>query len=199
MSAVAGIWLLAALAYAAFYVWYVGFRRPLTAAEVDALCQELATHWSAERLAPVAAFLRKDTGCEFFMANLVQLRRHTASCERGAVAMQRYQAPFLKAILRRGCHPIAVGIAASSAVECWGVENGGQWSVAALVRYRSRRDLAEVLLSPHFQDIHRHKEDAVEKTIAFATDPAYLVGGGPKWTVPLVLLVIALLATLTLR
>ncbi len=192
------IWLGAALAYAAFYAWYVGFRHRLTEAEVDALCAELGLHWPAERIAPIRGFLRSDTGREFFMANLVKLRTHTASGERGSVAIQRYQRPFFKLILKHGCHPIAVGIAASSALECWGIEQAESWTAVALVRYRSRRDLAEILLTPAFRALHPHKENAVEKTIAFAGDPATLVGGGPKLTVPLALLALAALLSLLL-
>ena len=192
------IWLCAALLYAAFYVWYVGFQRRLTPDEVTAICAQLEAHWPPDRLAPVRAFLSQDSGREFYMVNLLKLRARTASGERGSTVMQRYQGPFLKAMLRRGGHPIAVGVAASSAVECWGLEQGEHWSVAAMVRYRSRRDLAAILLTTDFQQIHLHKEAAVEKTIAFASDPAYVVGGGPKLTVPLVLLTLALLATVLL-
>lgn len=174
------IWLAAALIYAGFYAWYVGFQRPLTAAEIDALCEALQSRWPEDRIELVRRFLSNDTGREFFMVNLVKLRPHTSRGERGSVAMQRYQKPFLRLILKRACHPIVVGIAASSALECWGIESADRWNVAALLRYRSRRDLAAVLLTPDFQAMHPHKEEAVEKTIAFAGDPASLIGGGPK-------------------
>lgn len=193
------IWVSATLCYTAFYSWYVGFKSRLSTAEVDACCTILQQTWPEERIAPLRAFLARDTGREFYMANLLKLHRHTASGERGSVVMQRYEKPFLKAILRRACHPIAVGIAASSAVECWGVNNAESWTVVALVRYRSRRDLMQILLTPSFQQIHLHKEQAVEKTIAFASDPAFVMGGGPKLTVPLMLVVIALVATLLVR
>lgn len=189
------IWGAAALLYAGFYSWYVGFRRRLTADEVTATCSQLESHWDAERIAPVRACLVKDTGRDLFIANLVKLVDRTANGERGKEIMLKYQQPFLRSILKRACHPIAVGVAASRAVECWGIENGESWSVAAFVRYRSRRDLAEILVSPQFQQIHLHKEAAVEKTIAFICDPAWILGGGPKLTVPLALVAAASLLT----
>ena len=192
------IWLAAALTYAAFYGWYVGFKRRLRTDEVEACCRQLESTWSVERIAPIRAFLSGDTGGDFYMANFVKLRERMASGESGREVMQRYQKPFLKSILKRACHPIAVGIAASSAVECWGIDNGEAWTVAAFVRYRSRRDLAEILLMPSLYDIHLHKEAAVEKTIAFAGDPAFIVGGGPKLMVPLLLVAAASLASLLL-
>lgn len=192
------IWLLAALAYAGFYGWYVGFKRRLSANEVEACCRALEKTWPAERIAPIEAFLSQDTGREFYMANVLKLHGRTSSGERGSEVMQRYQKPFLKSILKRACHPIAVGVAASSAMEHWGIENGEAWTVAAFVRYRSRRDFAEILLMPSLYGIHLHKEAAVEKTIAFASDPAFIAGGGPKLLVPLVLIAMASLASLLL-
>lgn len=192
------IWLTAALAYATFYSWYVGFKRRLSADEVEVCCHELEKTWSAERIAPVKAFLSRDTGRDFYMANFVNLRERTANGESGKAAMQRYQKPFLKGILKRACHPIAIGIAASHAVECWGIANGEAWTVAAFVRYRSRRDFAEILRMPTLYGIHLHKEAAVEKTIAFAGDPAFIVGGGPKMMAPLLLVAAASLASLLL-
>lgn len=189
------IWIFAALLYAIFYAWYIGFKRKLAPEEVERIVQQLESHWSPQRMAPVRAFLSKDTGRELYIANYVKLFDKTASGETGRQAMERYQKPFLKGILPRACHPIAVGLAASRAVEMWGIENGESWTVAAFVRYRSRRDLAEILVSPAFHDIHPFKEAAVEKTIAFICDPGFIVGGGPKVTVPLLLLALASLAS----
>lgn len=185
------IWGTAAVCYAGFYTWYVGFRRRLSLPEVEAGCAELEKIWSKARVAPVRAFLSRDTGRDFCMVNLLKLHATTVSGERGSVVMQRYQKPFLKAIFKRACHPVAVGIAASQAVECWGLDGADHWTVGAFVRYRSRRDLLEILLTPAFGDIHPFKEEAVEKTIAFAADPSFILGGGPKLTVPLVLFALA--------
>lgn len=193
------IWIAAALLYLVFYCWYVGFKRRLSAQEVEACCQQLEADWSAERIAPVRAFLSKDSGRDFYMANYVKLLDRTTSGERGKTVMQKYQKPFLKGILPRACHPIAVGISASRAVEMWGIDGGEAWTIAALVRYRSRRDLMEILLTPRFAEIHPFKQAAVEKTIAFACDPAYIVGGGPKITVPLLLVTLASLASLLIH
>lgn len=193
------IWIIAALLNLLFYSWYVGFKRRLSAEEVEACCRELETHWTAERIAPVRVFLSKDNGRDFFMANYVKLMDRTASGERGKTVMQKYQKPFLRGILPRACHPIAVGIAASRAVEMWGIDNGEAWTIAAFVRYRSRRDLMEILLMPQFGEIHPFKQSAVEKTIAFACDPAFIIGGGPKITVPLLLVTLASLASLLIH
>lgn len=194
------VWLLAGLTYVAFYAWYIGFKRRLTPMEVDACCQQLEAHFfTPERVAPVRAFLSQDNGRDFFIANYVKIAQQTASGESGKAVMEKYQKPFLKGIFKRGCHPIAIGLAASEAVECWGVSNGEVWTLAAFVRYRSRRDLAEILVAPEFQQIHPFKEAALDKTIAFTCDPAFIVGGGPKVTVPLALVAVASVFTILLK
>lgn len=189
------IWLFVLLACALFYAWYVGFRAPLTAAEVDAVCAQLPGVDEA-KIAKVRAVLAHDDGREFYMANVLKLHRVTASGDSGRRMLNRYQKPFLKAILGRACHPIALGIGFAPAIESWGLEQADDWDFAVFVRYRSRRDLAETLLTPQFHEIHPFKEAALEKTFAFPCAPAHIVGGGPKLMVPLVLICLGLLASL---
>jgi hypothetical protein len=191
----AGIWIAAGIAYAAFHAWYVGFRPKLTAAEVDGYCRELAAHWPPGRIQQVRNLLANDTGRQFFMANVLRMNRKTASGEPVMKVMERYQKPFLREILKRGCHPIAFARAASPAVECWGIDNADDWDFAAFVRYRSRRDLAETLVLPLFREIHEHKLEAVEKTFAFPGDPAGILFGGPRVVVLLMLMMLASLGS----
>lgn len=192
------IWLFVVLAGALFFAWYVGFRAPLTAAEVEAVCAQLPGV-DETKIAKVRAVLSDDDGREFYMANLLKLHPVTASGESGRHVMRRYEQPFLKAILRRASHPIALGVGFAPAIESWGLERADDWDLAVFVRYRSRRDLAETLLTPQFHEIHPFKEAALEKTFAFPCAPAHIVGGGPKLVVPLLLVCLGLLASLLLR
>ena len=71
------IWAAAVLLYAAFSVWYVGLRGPLSKQEVEAHLARLAGTGlavDAQRLARLRAFLEADDGREFFMLNLIRLR-----------------------------------------------------------------------------------------------------------------------------
>lgn len=191
------IWISAGLAYAAFYVWYVGFNKKLTTQEIDEYCRRLA-ELDPERVDILRTFLSKDTGRDFMIANLLKLHKTTASGETGKQLLDKYQLPYLRSILKKGCHPIAIGLAATASVENWGIEDE-RWDVSAFVRYRSRRDLAEALVNPAFQDNHPFKVAALEKTFAFACDPALIIGGGPKIVVPLVLVTLASLSSLLVR
>jgi len=74
------IWIAAAAAYAAFYFWYNGRRRPLAPHEVEDYIARLrasAVEASAERLETLRAFLASDDGGEFYMVNLIRLHPGT--------------------------------------------------------------------------------------------------------------------------
>lgn len=190
-------WTVVAFAYIIFHAWYVGFRPKLSAAEVEDYCQRLAD-WGPERVTQVRQLLLADTGREFFMVNLLRLHRTLPSGESGKQVLMKYQKPFLQAIFRRGCHPIALALAAGPVIECWGINNAEKWDSAVLVRYRSRRDFAETLVMPQFREIHGYKQQALEKTFAFVGDPARILIGGPRLVVPLFLIAVAAVASLLL-
>ena len=64
----------------------------------------------------------------------------------------------------------------------------------SLIRYRSRRDLAELVVDPFFEDIHVFKNAAIEQTASFPTQTAVSFFLSPKFFVPLLLLLLASLA-----
>jgi hypothetical protein len=194
---IATIWGLAALAYGLFLLWYVGLGGKLGADEIERACANVRSI-DPGREALMRRVFETDDGREFFMVNLLQLHRLPS----GATAVDvllKYQKPFMAEMIKRAGHPIAMCRAASPAVECWGLDNAEDWDAAVLVRYRSRRDLAAILATPMFRTQHPFKLEAVRKTFAFVGDPARIIVGGPKLVVPLVLLVLALAATLAVR
>jgi hypothetical protein len=98
----------------------------------------------------------------------------------------------MPALLRRAGHPALIGRAAGSYVERWGVEPDPGWSVAGVIRYRSRRDMMELATDPAFEPAHAFKIAALANTLAFPLSPAFVVAGPRIW----VALVFALLAAL---
>lgn len=175
--------------YAAFYIWYIGFRRKLTPAEIDDICSRVKDV-DPERKAVLRKILMEDTGREFYMVNLLKFHEKDGSTKSSMRALVRYSAPFTRELLKRGGHPIALTFAASPSVELWGIENAEKWDFAAFMRYRSRRDMAEMIVSPAFQNNHAFKRASLEKTFAFVGDPVR-IAGGPKVVVPLLLFSIA--------
>lgn len=197
------IWLLAALAYATFWYWYVGFGHRIRPEEVEGYMNRMnAGAFPPEALPIMRRFLETDTGREFVMVNNLKIRRVSANGpgngEKPGALLEKYQKPYLAAILRRGGHPLFVGRAVADNLEHWGVgDDCRNWSAAGLIRYRSRRDLVECILLPQFQDIHPFKEQAVEKTFAYPTQVT-MVASSLRWTVLAVVIAAAALAQLAL-
>jgi hypothetical protein len=195
-------WLAAALAYAVFWSWYVGFRRRLTPAEVDAYMSRLSPDLAVDpdRRERMRGFLAADDGCEFLMVNLIRLHPEPVRPPGGGPAapaakvLQGYTGPFLRALFRRAGHPALAGRAAAGYLEEWGVEKNPGWTMAGVIRYRSRRDLIELASAPQFAPIHGFKTAAMSNTLAFPISPVRMFFGPRVW-VALVLALLAALAT----
>ena len=77
-------------------------------------------------------------------------------------------------------------------VEHWGVEPDPGWSMAGVIRYRSRRDMIELATDPAFAPAHAFKIAAMSHTLAFPVAPGFTVLGPRVWLA----LVLGLLASL---
>lgn len=193
------IWLLAGAGYAVFWYWYVGFGHKIRAAEIDTFLARLeACAWPRELFPVIRRFMETDTGREIVMVNNLQLKRAVEGEHKPLELLEKYQKPFLAAVLRRGGHPLFVGRAVAASLEHWGLAaDYRNWGAAGLIRYRSRRDMLECVLLPQFQDNHHFKQQALEKTFAYPTE-VMMVATSPRWTVALLVLAVAALTQLAL-
>ena len=178
-------WTILGIVYAAFFYWYTSFGGPLSDREIahytEVLADAPAMSGDSERW---ISFMKTDTGDDFAMWNAVDLfetPRQVKGVEPGDTVeevVDRYAEPFFAMAMRRAAHPVLVGIAANPALDIWGIEGGENWDTGLLVRYRSRRDIMEVIeeLTTSGSEIHSFKIAAVEKTIAFPLDPWYQAG-----------------------
>jgi hypothetical protein len=190
------IWAGALAVHLAFVAWYGGTRGALRPDEIDAHLARLAAgagERSPERLAAVRAFLEADDGREFFMVNLVRMQ----AGEDAPRVLERYTGPFLGALLLRAGHPAFVAPAVATYLEDWGVDADPGWSFAGVVRYRSRRDMIELVNDPAFASWHANKRAAIATTLAFPATPARVFVGPRVW-VGLALSLVAALAHLAL-
>jgi len=183
------LWLSLAALYAGFRLWYDGGGAPLAPEEVDRYVAILEERGGEpERIAAVREFLANDPGGEFVMANLIRFRAEPLAVgelppgESPRQAMDRYMAHMYPALLRRACHPVLVGPVVGRALEAWGIQAAEPWSLAGLVRYRSRRDMIEIATDPAFADAHRYKEAAMDQTIAVPVEPFFSLAS-PRWLV----------------
>ena len=181
------IWAVALAVYVAFAAWYGGVRGPLAPAEIAAHLARLSAGgaYDADQLAAVRAFLEADDGREFFMVNLVRMQPGDAARQE----LERYTGPFLGALLRRAGHPAFVAPAAATYLERWNVAPDPGWSFAGVIRYRSRRDMIELVTDPAFEPWHAHKLAAIASTLAFPVTPARIWIGPRVWVALLVALV----------
>lgn len=186
------------LLYGAFWFWYTPIGPPLSDEEIEAYLSRID---SAEGRARIESFAREDTGRSFYMLNALDLDESPGSID-GAPAgadgqqlMDLYMEHMLPALLARASHPVFFGVTVGKSVEVVGIENAETWDQGALVRYRSRRDLLDIVTNPDFRDRHHFKVAALEKTIAYPIETPFFPGD-----LRLLLgLVAALLISLSLR
>lgn len=186
------IWVAAMLIYALFWCWYVGFRRRITPAEAEATMALLdkAASMTPKQRDSLAHFLANDDGRDFVMVNLLELKKPVRESRK---KLDSYQKVFLGGLLRKAGHPVMIATAASGNVENVACEHADDWMAAGMIRYRSRRDLMEVLPATVGSEHHGLKLAALEKTFAFPASPWFMLGG-PRLVVALA---VALMAALT--
>jgi len=192
------VWGVLAIFYLTFFSWYTSFGGPLTAEEIERYTSVLeAAGMEPEQLATLRAFMESDTGDDFAMLNVMDLRQTPEQVEgvepgdTTADVLARYTEPFLGSALFSAAHPVMLGQAAAGAIDLWGIEGAREWTAGGLVRYRSRRDLLEQVMFASTLDIHRFKTAAMTKTIAFPIDPWFQLGD-PRLVLGLVLLVLGM-------
>jgi hypothetical protein len=206
------IWIGAAMLYAAFRLWYDNWRGPLSPAEVDRIMAAMATRAATDHPSANNAelrdifrgFLEADDGSEFVMLNLVKIAGQAPDPVTGAMTdgrslMQRYSKPFVRALFARGGHPAFVARPAGGYVDAWNAAPDPGWSIVGLMRYRSRRDVAALVLDPRFTHIHPYKIAATPVTFSFPTTPMLRLFVGPRVWVGLTIALAAALMHIALR
>jgi len=145
-------------------------------------------------------FLEQDDGKEFVMLNLVQLHEdevmHPLSGEpvNPSELLGEYFGPFSLALLNRGGHPVFQAQTVGGNIDSWNAENNLGFGVAAMMRYKSRRDLVELVIDPAFADGHIYKLAAIERTISYPTQVLVSTSLRPPIAVLLLLVLFGSLA-----
>ena len=176
-------WGVALILYVLFLAWYMPWGGPLTTQEIDAFIEGRDFESEARKL-EFRRFLEDDDGGSFVMVNLIHLKPG------GEEALGRYMEYMWPALFRRACHPIYSGDVTFRALDLWGLEDAEHWSTAALMRYRSMRDMLQIAGNTKFSESHEFKFLAMQKTIAVPTVPGLNLGD-PRLMLLLVLLLAA--------
>ncbi|MEP5764227.1 MAG: hypothetical protein ABJ308_06525 [Halieaceae bacterium] len=190
------IWSLAALAYILFWCWYVGFQKKITPQEVEAITRLLDERgsWTGPQRESVRNFFLNDDGKDFVMVNLLHLKSPSQESRKKLAA---YQKIFLGSLLRKAGHPVMVAHAASGNIENVACDHADDWGAAGMIRYRSRRDLMDMLPATAGSEHHQLKLESLEKTFAFPASPWFILGG-PRIVVALAIALVAALTQLAI-
>jgi hypothetical protein len=183
MTARLKVWALPAILYVAFFAWYTDLGGPLTPEETEAYLERMTSeHWSPAMVDLVRQFASEDTGRQFLMLNAVDYNENppdVEGAEPGEDAtrlMGRYMEHMLPALLSRASHPVFMGLAVSQAMDIVGIEGAENWDFGAMMRYRSRRTMLDIVTNPKFAGNHDFKLAALDKTIAYPIEPRLYLG-----------------------
>jgi len=201
------IWIFVAILYGLFSLWYFNWRGPIVATEIESYMEafhgaEGSQHTEAKTF---RAFLEQDDGKEFVMLNLVQLKDGdvihplTGEPTNSSEVLGEYFGPFSLALLKRGGHPVFQARTVGGNIDSWNAPNNVGFGVAAMMRYKSRRDLVELVIDPAFADGHIYKLAAIERTISYPTRVLVSTSLRPPVAVLLVLILVGSLAQNLLR
>ncbi|MCG8589016.1 MAG: hypothetical protein MJE66_06965 [Proteobacteria bacterium] len=180
-------WIGLAIVYGAFWIWYGGAGDPLTPEEVERLVGRMVERGAGDGdLEALRRFGESDDGREFFMVNLVEYRERPAyadgrdpETDDPQEVDRRYTRFMLPRLVLRACHPVALGERIATLAHYDGAPD---WSRAAVVRYRSRRDFLELVTDPAWAEHAVHKWAAVERTHSFPSAPLFSLFG-PRFAV----------------
>ncbi len=179
------LWLGSIVLYALFFSWYTDFGGPLTETEIQAHIAKTANlDLGGDPLSRGALleFMRNDTGGQFLMFNAVDLAKNPPQMEGappdadGQTLIDLYMEHMIPALLSRASHPVAVGKSVADSLDLLGIEGAQSWSHGAIMRYRSRRTLIDIIGNPEFYSRHDFKLAGLEKTIAYPIEPRIYVG-----------------------
>jgi hypothetical protein len=199
--------LVAALGYLLFRLWYDNVRGRLTAAEIEAGLAAIRARGGSQGTDTEAfrRFLEADDGREFVMLNLVKVAPGTARHPlTGAEVPARdllnhYSRHFIRKLVQRGGHPALVARKVGPYVDAWGdVQPDPGWSIMGYMRYRSRRDLLALAADPSFGPVHAFKALGTDTTLSFPTQPTLMLFVGPRIWVGLILALASSLTALAL-
>ena len=187
------IWIVMAVLYTVFWLWYSGIKGKLSQAEVEYYMQQFESKGvNADNLSNLRHFLEKDDGREWFMINLLELKSPKRESSK---LLQRYTKTFMAGMFRRAGHPFFVAIAAAKNIENLNCDDADNWTSTGIVRYRSRRDCAETLLDTFGSDHHADKLASLTKTLAFPATANVLMGS-PRVLVAMSAALIGAMATI---
>ncbi|MEL6519993.1 MAG: hypothetical protein AAFQ66_03460 [Pseudomonadota bacterium] len=200
------VWVVPLLLYAVFWIWYTPLSGPMTEREINIIVSAMEEGGAdPETIERIQSFFEDDDGGSFVMVNIIDRNEAPATLPAtgpGASAddlMAHYMEYMWPALFSRASHPVFFGSAFGLSMDVVGIEGAEQWETAAMMRYRSRRDMWEIGLHPSFADRHDYKVAALDKTIAFPVTPQLMLSDLRLILLLMILTVLGLIDALVFR
>lgn len=155
--------------FLAFSAWYGGNGKPISSEDGAAFIAQMEANYGTESasggnlIEHMKAMIPLDDGKEFYAVNLEQLKSGEAARE----ADRAYASVVFPLLLKRAGHPVFVSDRAGLMLG----EYGEEVDRVAVVRYRSLRDLLDMINDPNMIASSQHKFDALDHTEVFITRP----------------------------
>jgi len=196
------IWISVPVLYAMFSLWYFNWQGPLTQPEIERFFVSFEARAGDQNTSveTLRRFFEEDDGRGFVMLNQVQIYEKpvahpiTGELMDGRTLLTEYLEPFAIGLVLRGGHPVFQARTVGGKVDSWNADDNVSFSATAMMRYRSRRDLMELIMDPAFTDGHIYKLAAIERTTSYPTQVYFNTSLAPPAAVFVLLLLLASIA-----
>ncbi len=163
-----------------FMYWYQWSARVLTQSEVDAYMATIEAQTqnpgAQHDLTALRKFLEEDDGEPIYTANLYVFNevaaypRDSGFSGTGEEAYDRFSSVMIALMIARGSYPVYAST--------WADEANSQWDQIVVVRYRSRRDLADLFATDAFAEASLHKWASLDKHDRMLVKALHIPDGG---------------------
>ena len=181
-------WLILGSVYIGFFFWYTDMGGKLSQEEIQIFIKKHEQNIINDGVSPdseefqlridfLKRFMEEDNGKQFIMVNNIEMNKNPGDVvganpgESADQLMSRYMEYMWPNLLKRASHPIFMSNAVYQSMDLVGIEGAETWDQAALMRYKSRRTMMEIVTNPDMMDRHEFKIAALQKTIAYPVEP----------------------------
>jgi hypothetical protein len=181
-------WLILGVVYIGFFFWYTDMGGKLSQEEIQIFIKKHEQNIINDGVSPdseefqlridfLKKFMEEDNGKQFIMVNNIEMNKNPGDVvganpgESADQLMSRYMEYMWPNLLKRASHPIFMSNAVYQSMDLVGIEGAETWDQAALMRYKSRRTMMEIVTNPNMMNRHGFKIAALQKTIAYPVEP----------------------------
>ena len=181
-------WLILGAVYIGFFFWYTDMGGKLSQEEIQIFIKKHEQNIINDGVSPdseefqlridfLKRFMEEDNGKQFIMVNNIEMNKNPGDVvganpgESADQLISRYMEYMWPNLLKRASHPIFMSNAVYQSMDLVGIEGAETWDQAALMRYKSRRTMMEIVTNPNMMNRHGFKIAALQKTIAYPVEP----------------------------